>query len=147
MSCPDPPRLLTPSVRLLLYSGWKCVHTQTQRFGEASGGGGGKKKGKGKARDGEGGLGGGSEDEDDDDDGDGLASGLAHTPHYTLSEADIAGLPDGTRAFVALRWLDEEETMGTFDLGVQRVLAMLRTEDYAGANGARAKECGVVVVV
>jgi hypothetical protein len=72
-------------------------------------------------------------DSDDDKDG-GLASGLENTSHYTMDDDEMAELPDGTRA-VAVRWMDEEQEMGTFDLCMQRIIAMLNIEDYEGANG------------
>jgi len=113
------------------------VYYAQQRFELAKEGSNQRKsKGKGKTRDGEGGMGADSDSDDDDEakDGGGLASGLENTSHYTMDDEEVSELPDGTRA-VAVRWMDEDQEMGTFDLCMQRILAMLNIEDYEGANG------------
>ena len=73
-------------------------------------------------------------DEDDGGIGGGLGGGLeALHAAFARSVADVQALHDGNRD-VARRWHEEEADLGSFDLALQRIVALLNTGMFEGAN-------------
>lgn len=50
-----------------------------------------------------------------------------------MTPEEISDLPDESRK-VAIRWMDDEEDLGSFDLALQRIVSFINIGDYEAAD-------------